>query len=60
MNNIMDEKKEMALLFRELSPENQSHLLVCAELCRVAERAVEKSIHNETGQATDRREHGDE
>jgi hypothetical protein len=60
MDYIMDDKKEMAALFRELSPENQSQLLACAELCHVAEKAVKKSIRNETGQISDTRGHDDE
>jgi hypothetical protein len=60
MDYIKDEKKEMAAFFRELSPENQSWLLACAELCHVAEKAVKKSVHKETGRISDTRRHGDE
>jgi hypothetical protein len=65
MAYIMDDTKEMAALFRKLSPENQSHLLVCAELCHTAERAVKKSIHNQgavgaANQVSDIRRYDDE
>jgi hypothetical protein len=65
MNYNMDDNKEMAVLFRKLSPENQSRLLVCAELCHTAEKAVKKSIHTQgafgaASQIADIRRHDDE
>jgi hypothetical protein len=39
----------IAAVFRELSPENQSVLLACARLSRIAEGAVKKAARARNG-----------